>query len=125
MKNNYKILYLTRWYPNRYDPMPGLFIRRHAEAVNRFCQVGVVYTYISEQEKIRGFDVDFDVINGIPTAKVYYNNPRYNIPVISGIVKGYRFFQAWHKGIKRVSKELGNFDLFHIHILTRPGIMAL
>lgn len=125
MKNNYKILYLTRWYPNRYDPMPGLFIRRHAEAVNRFCQVGVVYTYISKQEKIRGFDVDFGVINGIPTAKVYYNNPRYNIPVISGIVKGYRFFQAWHKGIKRVSKEFGDFDLFHIHILTRPGIMAL
>ena len=27
-----KILYLTEWYPHRYDPMPGLFVRKHAAA---------------------------------------------------------------------------------------------
>lgn len=27
------IMFLPRWYPNRYDPMPGLFIRNHAVAV--------------------------------------------------------------------------------------------
>jgi hypothetical protein len=28
-----KILFLSAWYPHRYDPMPGLFVKQHAEAV--------------------------------------------------------------------------------------------
>lgn len=30
-----KVLFLTAWYPHRYDAMAGLFVRKHAEAV--FC----------------------------------------------------------------------------------------
>jgi len=30
-----KVLFLSAWYPNRYDAMAGLFVRKHAEAVSQ------------------------------------------------------------------------------------------
>ncbi|HEY9115395.1 MAG TPA: glycosyltransferase [Bacteroidales bacterium] len=120
-----KVLYLARWYPNRFDPMPGLFIQRHAEAAAKYCQVGVVYTHDKNDKPGKLFDAEFSVVNGIPTAKVYYNNPKHNIPFISNLIKACRFLKANFIGIKKISKEMGGFDLVHVHILTRLGVIAL
>ncbi len=122
---NIKVLYLARWYPNRYDPMPGLFIQRHAETSAKYCRVGVVYTHVVLDETIKGFQTDFTLINGVPTAKVYYNNPKSNIPIFISLVKAYRFFKANTVGIKKIKQELEGVDLVHVHILTRLGIIAL
>ncbi len=35
------VLFFSQWYPNRYDAMPGLFVRKHAQAVARFCDVDI------------------------------------------------------------------------------------
>ena len=125
MDNKPKILFLARWYPNRYDSMFGLFIQRHAEAVQKYCQVGVVYTRVVEHENLKGFDVDFKTVNGVPTACVYYSNPKAGLPLILPMIKAARFFKANFKGIKKVNAELGGFDLVHVHILTRLGLIAL
>lgn len=45
-----KVLHLARWYPNKFDPMPGLFIQRHIEAANIYCECGVVYTHLVEKK---------------------------------------------------------------------------
>lgn len=125
MEEKLKILYLARWYPNRYDPMPGLFIQRHAEAAANYCSVGVVYTQVVDDEKLKRFDVDLEMINEIPTAKVYYNNPKINIPIVTSLLKVYRFYRANAIGMKKIKEELDGFDLIHVHILTRLGIIAL
>ncbi len=125
IQNNIRVLYLTRWYPNRYDPMPGLFIQRHAEAANKFCKIGVVYTHVVELEKVKGFSTELSNINGVFTAKVYYNNPKINFPLITPFVKAVRYFIANSIGIKKISEELDGFDLLHVHILTRLGLIAL
>lgn len=125
MEENLKILYLARWYPNRYDPMPGLFIQRHAEAASQFCRVGVVYTHVVDGDKINGFDVDLELINNVPTVKVYYNNPKIHIPLVSSLIKAFRFFHANAIGIKKIKVELEGLDIIHVHILTRLGIIAL
>jgi len=122
---NIKVLYLARWYPNRYDPMPGLFIQRHAEVSAKYCRIGVVYTHDVPDETIKGFQTDFILINGVHTAKVYYNNPKSNIPVITPLIKAYRFFKANTIGIKKIKEKLDGIDLLHIHVLTRLGIIAL
>ena len=125
-KINTKVLHLARWYPNRYDPMPGLFIQRHAEAANKYCDVGVVYTHVVEEEKIKGvYELELNVINGISTAKVYYSNPKLKIPLITQIIKVFRFYKANFLGIKKIKQQLGGFDLVHVHILTRLGVIAL
>ena len=39
-----KVLFISAWYPNRYDEMAGLFVRKHAQAVSQFCEVEVLYS---------------------------------------------------------------------------------
>ncbi len=124
-QNNIKVLYLARWYPNRYDPMPGLFIQRHAEAANKLCKIGVVYTHVVESEKIEGFETDLSLINSVVTAKVYYSNSKINFPIISPLMKAFRFFRANVIGIKKISEELEGFNILHVHVLTRLGVIAL
>lgn len=113
------VLFLVRWYPHRYDPMLGLFVHRHAMAVSRFCNVGTVYTHVDTEKKIKGFEVDFNVEDGVPVVRVYYNggsNP---------LSKAIRFWKANQTGIKKLEQEAGKFNIIHVHILTRLGIIAL
>jgi len=122
-----KVLHLARWYPNRYDPMPGLFIQRHAEAANNCCDVGVVYTHQVEDSQYgdKTYDIVFDVIYGVPTAKVYYLSSKFKIFPFNKLINVFRFFMANYIGIKQVKKQLGGFSMIHVHILTRLGIIAL
>jgi len=78
-----------------------------------------------ENENLRGFDVDFNTVNGVPTACVFYNNPKAGLPLILPMIKVAHFFKANFKGIKKVNTALGGFDLVHVHILTRLGLIAL
>ncbi len=122
-----KVLHLARWYPNRYDPMPGLFIQRHAEASSIYCDAGVVYTHSesNEDDKKPTYDIDFYIINNVPTAKVYYKTSGCKINPIKKIINSIRFFKANQLGITKVKQNTGGFDLIHIHILTRLGIIGL
>jgi glycosyltransferase involved in cell wall biosynthesis len=120
------ILNLARWYPNRYDPMPGLFIQRHAEAVARFAEVALVYAHGVEAEtSVPLYKIDYEEKAGVRTARVYYRLPRLHIPLISPAIGLWRFFKANNKGIGRVKLADEKFDIVHVHVLTRLGVLAL
>ena len=44
-----KVLFLSAWYPNRYDAMAGLFVRKHAEAVGQYADVCVLYLHLDDK----------------------------------------------------------------------------
>jgi len=117
--HNINVLFLARWYPHRYDPMLGLFVHRHAMAVSRFCNVGTVYTHVDSEKEITGFDIDFQKEDGVPVVRVYYNSGS------NPVTKAIRFWKANQKGIRRLEQEMGMFNLIHVHILTRLGLIAL
>ena len=120
------ILNLARWYPNRYDPMPGLFIQRHAEAAARFAEVALVYTHgVKAEVSVPLYEIDYETKTGVRTARVYYRLPRLHIPLISPAVGLWRFFRANTKGIKRVKLPGEKFDIVHVHVLTRLGVLSL
>ncbi|RLD91369.1 MAG: hypothetical protein DRJ09_01280 [Bacteroidetes bacterium] len=116
---NLKVLFLARWYPHRYDPMLGLFVHRHAVAVSRFCAVGTVYTHVDTEKTIDGFEIDYQLEDGVQVARVYYNasaNP---------MGKVIKFWKANRLGMAKIRHEMGTFDVIHVHILTRLGLVAL
>ena len=120
------ILNLARWYPNRTDPMPGLFVQRHAEAVARYAKVALVYAHsIEAKDAIPLYEVDYEEKTGVRTARVYYRLPRLHLPLVSSAVGLWRFFRANIKGIKRVKLPGERFDVVHVHVLTRLGILSL
>ena len=119
-KERLKILFLPRWYPHRYDPMPGLFIQRQAEAVSSYCDVAVLYVHADEQAANR-YEIDFADENGIRVVRVYYRES--HIPLLSGFLKMFRFFRAHSLGFKMLRSFQP--DLLHVHVLTREGIIAM
>lgn len=120
MDNKLKVLFLPRWYPNRYDPMPGLFIQRQAEALTKFCQVAVVYIHpdINCPSK---YEVDFAVENEVRVLRVYFN-PEAKFGLLSPIIKRLRYYKAATKAVKSIRQFAP--QIVHNHVLTRAGFVA-
>ena len=107
-----KVTFLARWYPHKYDPMFGLFVQRHAEAVALFNEVTAIYIHPDEKATSK-FDVERSEENGVDTIRVYYKKT-------GKITSALRYFKACRKALKLVGKS----DLIHVHVLTRMGVVA-
>lgn len=120
MNDRLNILFLPRWYPHRYDPMPGLFIQRQAEAVSAYCNVAVLYVHADEHAANR-YEIDFAEEHGIRVVRVYYREQ--HIPLLTGFLKIFRFFRAHQLGFKMLRSFQP--DLVHVHVLTAEGVVAM
>ena len=121
-KDKLHILFLARWYPNREDPMFGLFVRRHAEAAALFQQVSVVYVHAIDGLKTT-YQTERQQSVDLIEYCVYYKKLKAK-SVAGKLMNGWRFFKANHIAIKMLEKERGTIDLIHVHILTRLGVQA-
>lgn len=119
-----KILFLTAWYPNRYDPMPGLFVKRHAESVSEAFEVSVIHCLGTVDIKCK-YEVQTFTENNVNTVIIYYRNRAGNIPLLSQLLKIIRFYKAYLKGWLILKAKVGVPGLVHANILTRVGMFAL
>ena len=109
------VLILPRWYPNRYDPMPGLFVKSQAEALSLHCNVTVLYVHPDPDcPSKKEFDLSFE--NGVRAIRVYYR------PGNNRIRRWIRFYQAHMDGLGMIKGDLPG--LIHVHVLTREGLMG-
>ena len=123
-QNKINTLFLTRWYPHRYDPMPGLFVQRHAEAIAMHCKVSLLYVHPDDKLKNDKKEIITETINDVFTVRIYYRAVKSKIPFIGEIIKGFKYFNANREGMKIISKERGKPDIIHVNILTRLGLFA-
>jgi glycosyltransferase involved in cell wall biosynthesis len=117
-----RVLFLPLWYPHRYDPMPGLFVQRQAEAVSVHCDVSVLYVHEDHRCENK-YEMDDSEEKGIHVVRVYYKMPAGNIGIFRKPVRLYRFFMATWLGFRKLRNF--NPDLLHVHVLTREGFIAL
>ena len=137
-KERKHIVFLARWYPHRYDPMFGLFVQRHAEAAALFNDITVVYcqqttdngqqTLSTDNQQtvrtycIRPFEIVRTLENNVDTIRIYYKKPK------NKILSLLRFYRANIIGLRLGRKdgrgEPRPYDLIHVHILTRLGVIA-
>lgn len=111
-----KVLFLSAWYPNRYDAMAGLFVRKHAEAVSRFCEVHVLYVHADKN--IKQFDISRNTVRKITETIIYYPSGNFFFKHINYLV-------AYYKGFKQLRKNGFKPDISHANILTRTVFIAL
>jgi len=116
-----RILFLPRWYPNRYDAMPGLFIQKLAESVSRHCVVTVLYVHPDECAADK-YELVSSIENGVNVVRVYYQPPGCRVPLFGSFLKALRFLKAEYIGL--CSLEISSFNLVHVHVLTRQGLVA-
>ena len=115
-----KVLFLSQWYPHRNDPMLGLFVQKHAEAVSLYCQVKVLY--IQADESISDFEIDSRTQNNLSELIVYYPVRRQNR--CSKLSNTINYYRAYRKGYKQISSDGFNPDIVHANILTRTAFVA-
>lgn len=110
----YKILFISSWFPSKIEPTNGNFVQRHAETVALLHEVEILHA-IGDPYQKEIYLFDRRTINGIKTVVVYYKktpNPLLNF---------IRRMNSYKKGFSYMQKP----DLVHANILQKPMIFAV
>ena len=114
-----RVLFLASWYPNTENPVEGIFIRRHAEAVSRLCDVGVLYIHPATQRQETV--VEHSTEDRITTIRVYPKPPRLSNKVTLYL----HFLLNMYRGMQGVRKTFGRPDIVHVNVTLPMGIPAV
>lgn len=114
------ILFISPWYPNRYDSMAGLFVQKHAEAVSLYADVKVLYVH--PDVSINHFETVVNHHNKLEEFHIYY--PASNRSIIKKIINGINFLKAYKQGFDRLNKTGWKADILHTNVLTRTPFIG-
>ncbi len=115
-----KVLFISAWYPNRYDELYGVFVQRHAEAVSLHAQVEVLYVH--PDSTIDSFETVVRQHKNIKETIVYFPAATNNF--LSKIKKQINYLRAYILGWKLITSSGFRPQLIHANILTRTGFIA-
>ena len=108
-----KVLFITPWYPHRYDAMAGLFVRKHAQAVTRQgIEVGVLYLH--QTDKVDKDEFVEEQIEGVKEIILYTNKVKGFVSELQAIRV---LWQYWHS-------RYGMPNVVHLNVLTKQGLLA-
>ncbi len=115
-----KVLFLSQWYPHRYDLMAGLFVQKHAEAVSLYCEVKTLFVYADEN--IDSFEIEEKIHSKLSEVIVYYPCKKDNL--FYKVNKTINYIRAYWKGYKRITNDGFEPEIVHANILTRTAFVA-
>ena len=114
------VLFLSAWYPHRYDAMSGLFVQKHAEAVNLYVNTKVLYVY--PDDTIKTFEIVDRQHNNLNEIIVYFPIKPHRF--YHKISKVFNYLRAYKKGFDYLHKKNFQPDIVQSNILTRTGVIA-
>lgn len=112
-----RVLFFAAWYPHRTDAMAGLFVRKHAEAVARFCDVAVLF--VRSDRNVKDFDIVSQTTSGVREVYVYYPCWGGLLAVLSKCIN---YLRAFSKGYSYLLSHWGKPDVSQVNVLTRSGV---
>jgi glycosyltransferase involved in cell wall biosynthesis len=116
------ILHLPKWYTSKYDPMYGLFVKKHVEICSSIAKTSVIY--VQEIEDLQtNVEFEFEEFENLRIYRCFFRSPKPN--VFAPVSRLWTFIKYQYKLYKRLKKELGKPDLIHVHILTRNALLPL
>lgn len=122
------VLFISSWYPSREHPTLGNFAQRHAESINPFVNLYVLYIASSENiDSNLDFELKTEVINGVNTTIVYYRKVNSKIPFFNSIKKLKRYRAGYKLGFEEIVKKnrIDKFDICHCNVTFPAGLIAL
>lgn len=126
-EKKYKVLFLTSWYPDRFNPIKGIFIQAHAEAISQLCYVIIVYVKKDMGLKNKIYDIEHNREHNRFTIKVYYKGTSLKFPLVPLMINFARYIKASYKALSLIKKNInGPFaDIVHVNVTMPAGIVAL
>ncbi len=114
------ILFISQWYPNRYDKMAGLFVQKHAKATSLHCKIKVLYVHADEN--VDTFEITEEIHENLTEIRVYYPDKK-NL-IFRKFIKTINYIRAYNKGYKQVISSSFIPEIVHVNILSRTGFIA-
>ena len=106
-----KVLFLSEWYPHRYDAMAGLFVRKHAQAVVRQgVEVTVLYMHLDKH--IHKEELIEQVTDGVREVYVYYPCK-------------WDFLRAFRHGYQHIKRSWGRPNVCQLNVISKNGLLPL
>lgn len=115
-----KVLFISAWYPHRNDPMSGLFVRKHAEAISIFANVAIIYVVVDKN--IKKIEITKELKNEITEIIAYF--PAKNTKVFRRFLVLCYFIIAYIQSFKILHKTWGKPDIVQANIFTRSAAIA-
>lgn len=103
--------------------MFGLFVKRHAQAVKKWANVGVIFALGQDNSNVPTYKTDFTEEDGLPTTRVYFRKNK--TPLLGTFINGWRYLSATRKGYKILTEKIGKPQINHVNTLTRAGVFPL
>lgn len=113
---NFHLLYLCKWYPNKKDIQNGNFLKKQAELLSTKIKVSAIFLMaLSEQQKTEIVVSDNQNLLEIIIYYKSYKNP---------ILKFYFFLKYWLAAFKMAEEKLGTANAIQINILPQLIVPA-
>ena len=122
--NYFKILFLPKWFPHRNDPFNGNFVERHIKSIATECKCAVLFV-VADPKLEKKYEIVSEQDHGYLAIRVYYKNKDWGNSPLGKSIKLFRYLKAAYLGLKFVKTNFGKPNLCHVHVLSRPGIIAL
>jgi glycosyltransferase involved in cell wall biosynthesis len=107
------ILYLSSWYPNKYQPYVGNFVQRQAVMLAKTHRVTVIHTVAHADES--GFNLE-KIVNGNLTEYFVYHQRGRTIPAKRKMQRA---------ALNLAMEKIGNVDLLMTQILLPKGLQFI
>lgn len=121
----YNILFWPGWwYPNRLEPLSGIFIKKHAEAVSKYFDVSVLFILPDHQLTNQPYEIIDSLENSVQTFRVYYK-PGKKWGLFSKIIEPIKYIRASLRGLDALKKKAGPPDLIHVNVNPPAGLIFL
>lgn len=120
-----KILWLTSWYPNKYEPVNGDFIQRHAKAVAAFMALDVFHIVQLGKDANVQEELTIQQNDQLREFVYYFSFKKWGFNIIDKIRYNFCYKRKSITAIEKYFSENGKPDLIHVHVPMKAGWIAL
>jgi glycosyltransferase involved in cell wall biosynthesis len=113
MSNSFSVLFLTSWYPTDEYPTHGIFIRNHAKALSRYCNVIVIYVYSSKE--LQHTTLEHSVNGQLHEYVIGFSKSK--IPFLKSFIYFIKYAYYYYQLSKLVKKHFGTIPFAQINVI--------
>lgn len=116
------ILFISSWFPNHNNPSSGDFVLRHAQAASLSCKVSCLHVEYDPfvQDKVVAEITKSSRLNQY----MFYYSVSPFAALLGPVVKFWRRYSIYKKGLIKIQKEQGKIDVIHANITFSVSIIA-
>ena len=114
------VVFLPKWYPDKFDPQNGVFIQKHAWAVSLYAHVTILYATTDDSINKPQFE-EKQISDKLTEIRLYY--PPRKLPLIGKALTAMRYTELMLAKLKAFNLKK-KIDVIHAHVLLRPALIA-